>query len=103
MRALAVSMVATASHQSTPPDSILKMSREGAIAIHLPFLGCHFLPSLRYPVCALLHSSDLTLLLPYGHDFGAQSNEPDGKIHHFYHHRSLASDGFQIATQTTEA
>jgi hypothetical protein len=49
IRALAVSMVATASHHRTPPDSILKMSREGAIAVHLPFWDTSFLPVMRYP------------------------------------------------------
>src|SRR4029077_9694526 len=42
MRALAVSMFATASHQRRSPDSILKISREGAIAVHLPFWDTSF-------------------------------------------------------------
>src|ERR1700733_2046807 len=42
MRALAVSRFATASHQRRSPDSILKISREGTIHVHLPIWDTSF-------------------------------------------------------------
>ena len=47
--ALAVSRVATASRQSTPPPMILKMSREGTMICPPPFLGRSFCTNHALP------------------------------------------------------
>src|SRR6202048_1497869 len=49
IRALAVSRVATASRQSTPPRLILKISREGTMVCPPPFLGRTFCTNHALP------------------------------------------------------
>jgi hypothetical protein len=47
---LAISRVATASRQRTPPPLILKISREGTMFCPPPVLGHFFVPTTHCPV-----------------------------------------------------